>query len=306
MEARASSACDGPQDPLWAETLGGGLLEGGLSLPTCTRKSSSGVSPPPTPGCPLPSLGLTCLGQKAGRGGPGGRWLCPSPPKAPWDLPSSPCHSRRSAKHQAALAAVSSSHPTPQPLHRPSTGPAGPGIRQGPRDRPGLRGPWGCWKGEESQTHTSGWPCGGGGLGGPLQPPGYMTLWCRAPSVQPAPEPQPVLVLGLQPHPLDPVVTGLGLCLPETPGPLSGFLERDVRPVSPPPTEPVLDPKPGPQHPEQSTSPVCRRCVPGWTLTPSWPGIHPDRPQAPCGQSYHWSAAAGSPKLTGTAAWHWL
>lgn len=204
--------------PLWSpgpalgRDLGRRTPRRGLPLPTSTRKSSPGVSPPPTPGCPYPVWVSPAWGRRLVGEALGGRGSVP-----PLQRPHGTFH-----QVLAVVNALQSTrlhwlqhlphNPTPQPLHRSSICPVGPGIRQGQRGRQGPRG------GSHPHLHRALWwgRAGGTSAAPRVCDPHPPSWWCRAQSVQPALGPQPVLVLGLQPHPLDTTVTGLGPACPRS------------------------------------------------------------------------------------------
>lgn len=236
-------------------------------------------------------LGLTCLGQKAG-GGLRGPWLCASLRRP---VGTSSKSSIVSAPQSARL------HRLQGLLHNP-TPPAPPQPRgawhkaraEGPSGAVGTlgRGVGKERRGSNPNFHLvlkSGW-----GLGTPLQSPGYTTLpplpRGAGLSVQPALELQPVLVLGLG---LDHSLWtqwSLVLVLPARDPWTSLWLCGDKREAGQPPTwSQRWAPNHGPGTLRRARLLFADVVLPSWTSAPSWPGVHPDRPQAPCRHSYRWS-----------------
>lgn len=136
---------DGPQDPLWAETLEEGHLKGGLSLPTSARKSAPGPQPPPVSWLPHSQPGSHLLGAGGWWGALGDLGSAP-PLRRPVGAPSSA---------QVVSAPQSASLPRLQGLLQNPTPPAPPQPR-GVWHKARAEGPsgavrtWGGgWKREE-------------------------------------------------------------------------------------------------------------------------------------------------------------
>lgn len=229
---------------------GAGLLGRGLSL---LKAIPWGPTTLP-PACPLPSLGLTCLGQVAGGGTLGPRLhACPLL-KIPWDPPSA----------LAIVRAPRNSFPT--------------ALLHGPLDGAGIYLHW-AWRNGGAKGAVRGegapgriWKSGG------REHPGMATssvaqpdlCWARTKTSRP-------------------VVTSLSLSCPRALTHSPGFVERNGDCAAKAPfLEGSLAPKPDRVPPEGCISQLPVQCYP-WTSASSGPGVHPGRPQAPCGQSYCWS-----------------